>query len=234
MKRGNSIDKLRVYTFLDGEVIDELDQRSSSRRVSRSELMRIAIEQYITQKGDCDLTQLKEDLTLKDSEIVDLKQRLTSKDQEGEVLIKTKENLTLNITQLKEDLTLRDDEIDRLKQQLDKTLADATQRWEELKSFRKEIDKLKKELEDAGHSNQKLKDDLLKRQSETDQLAKTKEELAVVGMEAKNLKETITLRNQDIAFLQGHVAQLTQTIGQLSLKPGEEEIKAKHWYQFWK
>jgi hypothetical protein len=30
------------------------------------------------------------------------------------------------------------------------------------------------------------------------------------------------------------VSQLTQSISQLSLKPGEEEIKAKHWWQFWK
>jgi len=27
---------------------------------------------------------------------------------------------------------------------------------------------------------------------------------------------------------------LTQSISQLSLKPGEEEIKKKGWWQFWK
>jgi hypothetical protein len=35
-------------------------------------------------------------------------------------------------------------------------------------------------------------------------------------------------------FLQAHIAQLTQSISQLSLKPGEEEIKRKGWWQFWK
>jgi hypothetical protein len=30
------------------------------------------------------------------------------------------------------------------------------------------------------------------------------------------------------------MAQLTQSISQLSLKPGEEEIKKKGWWQFWK
>jgi hypothetical protein len=29
-------------------------------------------------------------------------------------------------------------------------------------------------------------------------------------------------------------AQLTQSISQLALKPGEEEIKKKGWWQFWK
>jgi hypothetical protein len=38
-----------------------------------------------------------------------------------------------------------------------------------------------------------------------------------------------------IAFLRGHVSQLTQSISQLSLKPGEEEIKEKgSWWKFWK
>jgi len=32
----------------------------------------------------------------------------------------------------------------------------------------------------------------------------------------------------DLPDLEGHVAQLTQSISQLSLKPGEEEAKAKH------
>jgi len=31
----------------------------------------------------------------------------------------------------------------------------------------------------------------------------------------------------DLDFLRGHIAQLTQTVSQLSLKPSEEEIKKK-------
>jgi hypothetical protein len=42
------------------------------------------------------------------------------------------------------------------------------------------------------------------------------------------------LKIMNIDFLRGHVAQLTQSISQLSLKPGEEEIKKKGWWQFWK
>jgi hypothetical protein len=30
------------------------------------------------------------------------------------------------------------------------------------------------------------------------------------------------------------VAQLTHSISQLSLKPGEEEIKKKGWWRFWR
>lgn len=57
-------------------------------------------------------------------------------------------------------------------------------------------------------------------------------------MQAKNevskYEMALKAKEDEISFLRGHVAQLTQSISQLSLKPGDEEIKAKHWYQFWK
>jgi len=37
-----------------------------------------------------------------------------------------------------------------------------------------------------------------------------------------------------IGFLQAHTTQLTQSISQLSLKPGDEEIKKKGWWKFWR
>jgi branched-subunit amino acid aminotransferase/4-amino-4-deoxychorismate lyase len=48
------------------------------------------------------------------------------------------------------------------------------------------------------------------------------------------LKEAMTAKEDEIAFLRGHVSQLTQSISQLSLPPSEEEIRAKHWWQFWR
>jgi hypothetical protein len=38
----------------------------------------------------------------------------------------------------------------------------------------------------------------------------------------------------EVSFLRELVVQLTQSISQLSLKPGDEEIKKKGWWQFWK
>jgi chromosome segregation ATPase len=56
--------------------------------------------------------------------------------------------------------------------------------------------------------------------------------------EAERLKEklgsALQAKEDEVSFLRGHVAQLTQSISQLSLKPGEEEIKKKGWWQFWK
>jgi hypothetical protein len=42
------------------------------------------------------------------------------------------------------------------------------------------------------------------------------------------------MKDDDIAWLRGHVAQLTQTVSQLSLPPSQEEAKKRGWWQFWK
>jgi len=46
--------------------------------------------------------------------------------------------------------------------------------------------------------------------------------------------DSIKQKDEMIAFLQAHIAQLTESLSQLSLKPGEEEIKKKGWWQFWR
>jgi chromosome segregation ATPase len=78
-------------------------------------------------------------------------------------------------------------------------------------------DSLQAELEQAGKDTAALKEELSAAKAETDKLS-----------------ETMKLKEDETAFLRGHIAQLTQSISQLSLKPGEEEIKKKGWWQFWK
>jgi hypothetical protein len=42
------------------------------------------------------------------------------------------------------------------------------------------------------------------------------------------------MKDKQIGFLEGHVAQLTQSISQLALPSSPEEAKKKGWWQFWK
>jgi predicted RNase H-like nuclease (RuvC/YqgF family) len=123
------------------------------------------------------------------------------------------------------------DELERQKAQYSQSLTEATQRWDELKGIRSENTKLKKQLEESLATIQHLKDDLLNRQSEADQLAKTREELAVTRTERDKLQQSLTVRDEDVAWLRGHVAQLTQ---QLALPPSKEEARAKYWWRFWR
>lgn len=101
-------------------------------------------------------------------------------------------------------------EITHLKRTEEKTKTEATQ-------AQSRVDKLQAELEQAGKD-----------------LAGVREELATAEAEADKLRETMGLKNDEVSFLRGHVAQLTQSISQLSLKPGEEEIKKRGWWQFWR
>ncbi len=52
--------------------------------------------------------------------------------------------------------------------------------------------------------------------------------------ETSKYEMAIRGKEDEISFLRCHVAQLTQSISQLALKPGEEEIKKKEWWRFWR
>jgi chromosome segregation ATPase len=65
-------------------------------------------------------------------------------------------------------------------------------------------------------------------------LAGTREGLAGAKVETDKLREAMTLKGDEISFLRGHVSQLTQSISQFALKPGDEEIKKRGWWRFWK
>jgi hypothetical protein len=51
--------------------------------------------------------------------------------------------------------------------------------------------------------------------------------------EATKYEMALKSKEDEISFLRGHVAQLTQSISQFALLPGDEEIK-KGWWQFWR
>jgi chromosome segregation ATPase len=227
---------MRVYAPLDDQAVIELDQVATKRGISRAQLIINAINSYLHQPEPSteELDKLRISLDQKDSELDQMKIKLDQANTEMDQLKLQLDQTKIKMDQSNTEASNIKGELEQLRTKYNQTTSDATQRWEELKSYKGEITKLKKLLEESQATNLHLKDDLLKMQSDTDQIAKTREELAVARMEADKLQEAISLRNQDVSFLQGHVAQLTQSISQLSLKPSEEEIKAKHWYQFWK
>jgi len=110
-------------------------------------------------------------------------------------------------------------------------------RTEKEQSWR-EITQLKRTEEKARNEATQEKARADKLQAALDQannnLAMAREELATARVEADKLHEAMKVKDDEISFLRGHVAQLTQSISQLSLKPGEEEVKRRGWWQFWK
>ncbi len=120
------------------------------------------------------------------------------------------------------------------------------------RNLKNEIDKLNEELMIKTEKAKSLSDKVLKLEESVptieNKLAETKKELNSKSGEvfqkdkkihtlAEKLKERIgsalQAKEEEIAFLRGHVAQLTQGISQLSLPPSQEEARAKSWWQFW-
>jgi hypothetical protein len=96
-------DKQRLYTFLEGEKLTQIDAKAGDMGVSRSELMRIAIEHYLTQNGDKDLTTKDQELTLLKKEIENLERMIGVKDGEIQHL----RYLTNDLRSLADNLALK-------------------------------------------------------------------------------------------------------------------------------
>lgn len=135
---------------------------------------------------------------------------------------------------------------------LHQSLSDVDSLRKELDSLRSERDSLKVELDEKWSENRKLRseNETQKRLVDSltikhDQATIKIDSLTSLGNQEKiefdslqkdlsHAMDTVRQKDEMISFLQAHIAQLTQSISQLSLKPGEEEIKKKGWWRFWK
>ena len=121
--------------------------------------------------------------------------------------------------------------LEELNRELHQLRTDKEESWRQITHLKRTEEKAKTDATQALARADKL-------QAQADQaqkdLASAREELAAARVEADKLKEAMKVKDDEVAFLRSHIAQLTQSISQLSLKPGDEEIKKKGWWQFWK
>jgi chromosome segregation ATPase len=127
--------------------------------------------------------------------------------------------------------TLGGADLEEMHRELHQLRTEKEESWRQITHLKRTEEKARTEATQAQARADKL-------QAELDQnrgiLAGTREELAGTKVEADKLREAMNLKGDEINFLRGHVAQLTQSISQLSLKPGDEEIKKKGWWRFWR
>ena len=101
----------------------------------------------------------------------------------------------------------------------------------EVMHLKREISKLSNQLAEKDKVIESKAKDVMQADAKVNQsyadVMQAKNEISKYEMALKS-------KEDEISFLRGHIAQLTQSISQLSLKPGEEEIKRKGWWQFWK
>ena len=231
----------RVTVHIADDMLSALDGDAHNRSISRSQAVAKAIEFFIAgdnQKAHNELSEAHNKLSASEEEVMRLKQELSKLEDQIAERNKALESSSTDVMRLTEEVKRivklheeAEHNKEDLKNKYDQSLVDATQRWEELKAYKNEVTKLKKLLEESQATNQHLKDELLNRQLETDALAKTREELAVMRTERNKLQEAMRVRDDDVAWLRGHVAQLTQQLA-LPASPEEIEKKGRGWWIF--
>jgi chromosome segregation ATPase len=211
---------VRITVDVPDSVLQQIDAEAKQINASRSKWAAVAIDAYLHQKcitSDADVMQMKD-------QVMQLQQQLDAMTQECDAQ-------SQQITHHNNEISEKDDELNRLKEQIKESGIEATQRWEELKGIRSENNKLKKELDATQATIQRLQGELLTKQTEVDRIVALREELTAAKTDRDRLQEALKVRDEDVAWFRGHVAQLTQ---QLALPPSEEEAKKKGWWKFWK
>jgi len=103
--------------------------------------------------------------------------------------------------------------------------------WRDNQKLKKSEESAREESEQARRKLGAIEAQIAANTLETE---KARADMILLEHDKAHYQDTINQKNQQIAFLEAHIAQLTQSISQLSLKPGEEEIKKKGWWRFWK
>jgi len=122
-------------------------------------------------------------------------------------------------------------ELASTKAALDKAREDLDKRWSEITTLRAEITALKAELEKSRSAHEKV---IIRNQELQQSADQARSELEGMKRDHDHFKDTLAIKDKQIGFLEGHVAQLTQSISQLALPPSQEEAKKKGWWQFWR
>jgi chromosome segregation ATPase len=122
-------------------------------------------------------------------------------------------------------------ELDNLRSERDSLKTELDEKWSENRKLRSETESQKKVIDSQTI---KLDQATIKIDSLTSLGDQKKIEFDSLQKDLSHALDTVKNKDEMINFLQAHMAQLTQSISQLSLKPGDEEIKKKGWWQFWK
>lgn len=240
----------RVTVHVADSMLSALDAEAHNRSISRSQAVALAVEAFISGVNQATLEahNLETELSGTKEEVMRLRQELSNftdqiaekdsalKSKGSEVMLLQEEIKRVyadlgKAQKIQTDAEQYKDDFDQLKTRYDQSLTEATQRWEELKGYKSENTKLKKQLDESQATTQRLQGELLTKQTEVDRIAALREELATTKNDRDRLQEALRSRDEDVAWLRGHVAQLTQ---QLALPPSEEEAKKKGWWQFWR
>ena len=195
----------KIAVSIPDSTLKKIDDQSNTKGITRSKYVAIALEFYAEGANN-----YKNDI---DKLNTDLAEK-----------IKELESVSYEVLPLRE-------KVHTLENTLAETNRDANSRVNEVFQKEKKIHTLENQIVEKDKEIKSLSKEVL---LQKDEGVKLREELEKVKHEATKYEMAFKSQQADIDFLRGHIAQLTQTVSQLSLPPSQEEARAKHWYQFWK
>jgi chromosome segregation ATPase len=238
----------RVYAVVREEIVHRVDDRAKVMGITRSQWIGKAIDAFLHPSGDDKIApgdgMITHEVTIsqaQESKPTTIGDHLQGDDkitQGDDQIILGDNKVTQEVTILKARLDESIAEVDHLKgdllvkeDHLLKLKTDVELKWRETMQLRAEISQARRELEGTKARAMQLQAELDKRRDEAEE---ARSQADALQKDLSHFQDTVSMKDKQIGFLEGHIAQLTQSISQLSLKPGEEEIKKKGWWQFWK
>jgi chromosome segregation ATPase len=210
----------RIHAPFDEPTLAQIDQEVERKRISRAQWLTSAIGAHLR------LLEL-------------------TKGADPEQMIQEVAQLRITIESLRSDNDSLKKEVQRLNISEESARKDSAQTAPEMaqlksthESLWRENQKLKKSEESAreGEAQVRRKLGALEEQiaATHGELEKACTDMILLQHDQAHYQDSIRQKDEMIAFLQAHIAQLTQTVSQLALPPSQEEAKKKGWWHFWK
>jgi chromosome segregation ATPase len=196
----------KIAVSIPDSLLEKIDDQSNTKGITRSKYVSIALDFYADGANNYK------------NDIEKLNNDLAAK-------IKELESLSNEVLPLR-------DKVHTIENTLAEANRDANSRSNEVFQKEKKIHTLENQIAEKDKEIKSLSKEVL---LQKDEGMKSREELEKTKHEATKYETAFKSQQADIDFLRGHIAQLTQTVSQLSLPPSQEEAKSnRHFWQFWR
>ena len=231
----------RITVDISDATLAQIDAEANLQKVSRSKWAAAAIDAYLQKKdltSDAEVHQLEAQVMHLQQELDAKKSEIDSHSTDADMMQKV-HHLEDQLMQLQKELDTNTDDFDAQnsdllvkEEELKKIKTDNELKWREISQLRSEIAQAKRELESTRSKIDQLQTELDNRRTEAENARSDAEKMR---HDQDHYKDTLEMKDRQIGFLEGHVAQLTQTVSQLALPPSQEEAKSnRHFWQFWR
>jgi chromosome segregation ATPase len=149
---------------------------------------------------------------------------LTRSDYIAKAVDSALEGTLPELHQIESDLNQKESYLNQVKAELNQAQLEVMQ-------SRRNTSKLENQLAEKDKTIEAVRREM---NQANQRLNQVESELNQAKIEVAKLESATKSKEDEIVFLRGHVAQLTQSISRLTLPPSEEEAKKKGWWQFWK